>query len=107
MEYKTTGDPDNPVALEERIKAFKYGKQLVPLSQDEEACLTYDPEKDFQILGFVDAEQVVVPHHSIIEQLWFHLFLASCAVHGLSKGTITGDIMLWVVRKLFTGIFAL
>lgn len=39
----------------------------MPLSKDEEACLMYDPDKDFQILGFVDAQQVVIPEYVIVQ----------------------------------------
>lgn len=59
VEYKTLVDPDTPVDAQERIKSFKYGKQLVPVSKDELESLMYAPEKSFQILGFLDSQKVV------------------------------------------------
>ncbi|GMH32617.1 hypothetical protein BSKO_00451 [Bryopsis sp. KO-2023] len=62
-EYKTQTDPDNPVTPEERVKAYKYGKQTVPLSQDEEENLQYASDRDLHILGFVNASQVPRHHY--------------------------------------------
>lgn len=40
----------------------QYGKQTVPISTEEENHLKYLPEKDMQVIGFVNLDQV--PRHT-------------------------------------------
>ena len=73
-------DPDqNPVDADNQIKAFQYGKQLVPVAKEHEHVLKYrapqegdgdftgvklDHEKQFKLLGFSD--QAKVPRHHFL-----------------------------------------
>merc|ERR1711991_118632 len=41
---------------EEKIKAFKYGKDLIPFSVFDEDSLSLKSEKSFSLLGFVTDE---------------------------------------------------
>ncbi|KAL3159758.1 ATP-dependent DNA helicase II subunit 2 [Trebouxia sp. C0009 RCD-2024] len=66
-EFRCISNPDEVVAPEDRVKAYKvllfgwlqslYGKQTVPISAEEENHLKYLPEKDMQVIGFVALDQ--------------------------------------------------
>ena len=79
-------DPDqNPVPADKQIRAFNYGKQLVPVAKEHEHVLKYkggaaeekkdddgglgvelasDYERQFKLLGFTD--QSKVPRHHFV-----------------------------------------
>ena len=44
---------------------MQYGKQTVPISSEEENHLKYLPEKDMQVIGFVNLDQV--PRHTYMK----------------------------------------
>jgi ATP-dependent DNA helicase 2 subunit 2 len=53
-------DPSmQPIPLEDIIKGFHYGKQLVPISKTMEAEMEYTTPKEMKLLGFT--EQMHVP----------------------------------------------
>lgn len=58
IEYKTLSNPDHPIPREEMVKAYKYGKQKVPLSTEEQESLSYTPDKGIWLMGFADKSQV-------------------------------------------------
>lgn len=85
--YAEVDDPDqNPVPAENQIKAYNYGKQLVPVAKENEHILKYKGNKDeddngkvkdedikmemngverqFKMLGFAD--QATVPRHHFL-----------------------------------------
>eukprot|EP00877_Chromochloris_zofingiensis_P011925 jgi/Chrzof1/6987/Cz02g06190.t1 len=57
-EYRAPSDPDREVPPEERVKAYRYGKQNVPIAREDAELLEYNPEKGFQLLGFVEATAI-------------------------------------------------
>lgn len=61
VEYKNREDPDKTVPPEQRIKGFKYGPQVVPISTVEQETLKFKPEKGVKLLGFTDASNF--PRH--------------------------------------------
>lgn len=61
VQYKNREDPDKTVPPEQRIKGFKYGPQVVPISMVEKETLKFKPEKGVKLLGFTDASNV--PRH--------------------------------------------
>ncbi|CAD7704307.1 unnamed protein product [Ostreobium quekettii] len=71
LEYKTLSNPDQPVPPEERVRAYKYGKQKVPLSNEEQESLAYAPEKGISLLGFADKSQA--PRHEYMKDSYMVL----------------------------------
>jgi hypothetical protein len=59
--YATVARPDAPVPPEDRVSAFRYGKELVPLSGVDEAALRWTCDACLRVLGFVERERV--PRH--------------------------------------------
>ncbi|KAL0036571.1 hypothetical protein WJX79_000925 [Trebouxia sp. C0005] len=67
-EFRAVSNPDEVVAPEDKVKAYKYGKQTVPISSEEENHLKYLPEKDMQAIGFVGLDQI--PRHMYMKDSW-------------------------------------
>ncbi|KAL2644979.1 hypothetical protein R1flu_012566 [Riccia fluitans] len=65
-EYKSTIDLDVSIAPEQRIKAYKYGPQYVPISSTEEEALSFKTEKGLKIVGFTD--RFNVPRHYYMKE---------------------------------------
>ncbi|KAJ3279068.1 X-ray repair cross-complementing protein 5 [Borealophlyctis nickersoniae] len=57
-------DDDEEIDEEETIKAYRYGKTLVPFSRMDEEQMKLGTEKGMSILGFVKLEQV--PRHAFM-----------------------------------------
>ncbi|XP_060218825.1 ATP-dependent DNA helicase 2 subunit KU80 [Lycium barbarum] len=58
-EYKSIEDPNKVVPPEERIKGFRYGPQVVPISPAELEAVKFKPEKSVKLLGFTDASNIM------------------------------------------------
>ena len=57
--YCLFDDPDQmPIDEQYKIKAFKYGKQFVPVAKMEEDLLKYTTAKCLKVLGFTDRKKV-------------------------------------------------
>ncbi|KAK2078796.1 hypothetical protein QBZ16_003636 [Prototheca wickerhamii] len=69
-EYRVADDQGDGEAVpeEERIKVYRYGKQLVPVSAEEEAYLSYAVARSIKLLGFVDADSI--PRHHYMKDCW-------------------------------------
>ncbi|BDA44905.1 X-ray repair cross-complementing protein 5 [Coccomyxa sp. Obi] len=67
-EYKDASDPDSFVPPEERVKAYKYGKQYVPVQPEDEAYLAYRPDRGISLMGFLDAASI--PQHYHMKDPW-------------------------------------
>jgi hypothetical protein len=58
----------------------RYGKQLVPMSKEDAEALKYEPEKGFQVLGFV--QEARIPRHHfmkvrcLVRRAWLCVILA-------------------------------
>jgi ATP-dependent DNA helicase 2 subunit 2 len=58
-EYKSVEDPSKVVPPEQRIKGYRYGPQVVPISSAEWDVVKFKPEKSAKLLGFADASNIM------------------------------------------------
>ncbi|KAK6162483.1 hypothetical protein DH2020_002324 [Rehmannia glutinosa] len=58
-EYKSIEDPNRVVPPEQRIKGYRYGPQVVPISSAELDAVKFKPEKGVKLLGFTDASNIM------------------------------------------------
>ncbi|KAJ8748966.1 hypothetical protein K2173_013404 [Erythroxylum novogranatense] len=58
-EYKSVEDDSKVVPPEQRIKGYRYGPQVVPISSAEWDAVRFRPEKSVKLLGFTDAKNVM------------------------------------------------
>ncbi|KAJ4830539.1 hypothetical protein Tsubulata_032098 [Turnera subulata] len=58
-EYKSVEDPSKVVPPEQRIKGYRYGPQVVPISSAEWDTVKFKPEKGVKLLGFTDASNIM------------------------------------------------
>ncbi|KAF4384654.1 hypothetical protein F8388_003961 [Cannabis sativa] len=59
FEYKRVEDPSTVVPPEQRIKGYRYGPQVVPISSAEWYAVKFKPEKSVKVLGFTDAGNIM------------------------------------------------
>ncbi|PON67235.1 Ku [Parasponia andersonii] len=59
FEYKRVEDPSTVVPPEQRIKGYRYGPQVVPISSAEWDAVKFKPEKSVKLLGFTDAGNIM------------------------------------------------
>ncbi|VFQ91280.1 unnamed protein product [Cuscuta campestris] len=58
-EYKHAQDQGRVVPPEQRIKGYRYGPQVVPISSAEWEAVKFKPEKGVKFLGFTDASNIM------------------------------------------------
>ncbi|PNY13475.1 ATP-dependent DNA helicase 2 subunit ku80-like protein [Trifolium pratense] len=58
-EYKSAEDPDKVVPPDQRIKGYRYGPQIVPISSAEWDAVKFKPEKGVKLLGFTDSSNIL------------------------------------------------
>ncbi|XVF79891.1 hypothetical protein PTKIN_Ptkin15bG0027000 [Pterospermum kingtungense] len=58
-EYKSIDDSSKVVPPEQRIKGYRYGPQVVPISPAEWDAVKFKPEKGIKLLGFTDASNII------------------------------------------------
>ncbi|GMN54487.1 hypothetical protein TIFTF001_023604 [Ficus carica] len=58
-QYKRVEEPDSFVPPEQRIKGYRYGPQVVPISSAEWDAVKFKPEKGVKLLGFTDAGNIL------------------------------------------------
>ncbi|KAH9620873.1 hypothetical protein KSS87_022606 [Heliosperma pusillum] len=58
-EYQSIQDPGKIVPPEQRIKGYRYGPEVVPISTDEWEAVKFKPEKSVKLLGFTDAKNIL------------------------------------------------
>lgn len=58
-EYKSVEDANKVVPPEQRIKGYRYGPQVVPISADEWDAVKFKPEKSVKLLGFTDSSNIM------------------------------------------------
>jgi len=62
--YHLLDDPEQkPIDIEQKIKAYQYGAQLVPVSQLDEKLLINEEEKCLKLLGFAKTESIPRHHY--------------------------------------------
>ncbi|GAB4844364.1 ATP-dependent DNA helicase II subunit 2 [Ancistrocladus abbreviatus] len=54
-EYKSIEDPSRVVPPEQRIKGYRYGPHVIPISSAELEAVKFTTEKGVKLLGFTDA----------------------------------------------------
>ncbi|KAI0500735.1 hypothetical protein KFK09_018951 [Dendrobium nobile] len=62
-EYKNTEDFGKVVPPEQRIKGYRYGPQVVPISSAEWEAVKFRPEKSVKLLGFTDSSNIMRHHY--------------------------------------------
>lgn len=58
-EYKKVDDPSKVVPPEQRIKGYRYGPHVVPISSAEWEAVKFKPEKGVKLLGFTDGSNIM------------------------------------------------
>ncbi|XP_076945842.1 ATP-dependent DNA helicase 2 subunit KU80-like [Bidens hawaiensis] len=58
-EYKSVQDPSKVVPPEQRIKGYRYGPQVIPISSAELEAVKFRPEKGVKLLGFTNASNIM------------------------------------------------
>lgn len=58
-EYKSVEDPNRVIPPEQRIRGYRYGPQVVPISSAELEAVKFNPEKGVKLLGFTDASNIM------------------------------------------------
>ncbi|KAK6918510.1 Ku70/Ku80 C-terminal arm [Dillenia turbinata] len=58
-EYKSVEDSSKVIPPEQRIKGYRYGPQVVPISSAEWDAVKFKPEKSVKLLGFTDASNIM------------------------------------------------
>ncbi|KAI5345312.1 hypothetical protein L3X38_013189 [Prunus dulcis] len=59
FEYKSVEDPSKVVPPDQRIKGYRYGPQVIPISSAEWDAVKFKPEKGVKLLGFSDAKNIM------------------------------------------------
>ncbi|KAF2282667.1 hypothetical protein GH714_043777 [Hevea brasiliensis] len=58
-EYKSVEDPSKVIPPNQRIKGYRYGPQVVPISSVEWDAFKFKPEKSVKLLGFTNASNIL------------------------------------------------
>ncbi|KAJ7950986.1 ATP-dependent DNA helicase 2 subunit KU80 [Quillaja saponaria] len=58
-EYKSIEDHGKVVPPDQRIKGYRYGPQIVPISSAEWDAVKFKPEKGVKLLGFTDSSNIL------------------------------------------------
>lgn len=58
-EYRSIHELDKVVPPEQRIKGYRYGPEVVPISSDAWEAVKFKPEKGLKLLGFSDAKNIL------------------------------------------------
>ncbi|KAK8978101.1 hypothetical protein V6N11_062898 [Hibiscus sabdariffa] len=84
-EYKSVGDSSTTVIPpEQRIKGYRYGPQVVPISTAEWDAVKFKPEKGVKLLAFTDASKI--KRHCFMKDVY--LFVAE---PGNTRATVAGQ----------------
>ncbi|KAG0448478.1 hypothetical protein HPP92_027818 [Vanilla planifolia] len=58
-EYKSLENSHKTVPPEQRIRGYRYGPQVIPISSAELEAVKFTPEKSVKLLGFTDASNIM------------------------------------------------
>lgn len=58
IEYKSSENPDVSIPPEQRAKAYKYGKNYIPIGGDIEDAFKFKPEKGIKLIGTVKLSEI-------------------------------------------------
>lgn len=58
-EYRSIHEPDKIVPPEQRIKGYRYGPEVVPISSDAWEAVKFTTEKGVKLLGFTDDKNIL------------------------------------------------
>ncbi|KAG0556988.1 hypothetical protein KC19_11G093300 [Ceratodon purpureus] len=65
-EYKSSENPDLSIPPEQRAKAFKYGKNYIPIGEDVLKALKFETEKGIKLVGMVKSSKI--PRHYFLKE---------------------------------------
>ncbi|CAA6666855.1 unnamed protein product [Spirodela intermedia] len=68
FEYKSLEDPSRNVPPEQRIRGYRYGPQIIPVSSDQWEAVKFKPEKSVKLLGFTDASNIM--RHYFLKEVY-------------------------------------
>lgn len=60
--YFSTANPDKELDSSVRVKAYRYGKSVIPFTEVDEAQLKFQSERSLMALGFVPISQIPMHH---------------------------------------------
>lgn len=92
-EYKSVEDPSEVVPPEQRIKGYRYGPQVVPISSAEWEAVKFKPEKSVKLLGFTDASNIL--RHYYMKDV--NLFIAE---PGNSRATVAVSALARAMKEM-------
>ncbi|KDO85828.1 ATP-dependent DNA helicase 2 subunit KU80 isoform X2 [Citrus sinensis] len=92
-EYKSVEDPSKVVPPEQRIKGYRYGPQVVPISSAEWEAVKFKPEKSVKLLGFTDASNIL--RHYYMKDV--NLFIAE---PGNSRATVAVSALARAMKEM-------
>lgn len=58
-QYKSVDDPGKVLPPEQRVKGYRYGPQVVPISSAVWDAFKFKPEKGVKLLGFTDSSNIL------------------------------------------------
>lgn len=58
-EYRSSDDSNRVVPPDQRIKGYRYGPQVVPISSAEWDAVKFKPEKGVKLLGFTNTSNIM------------------------------------------------
>ncbi|KAK9814489.1 hypothetical protein WJX72_006674 [[Myrmecia] bisecta] len=67
-EYRSESHPDMILTPTDLTKGYRYGKQVVPMAEENEKFLTYTPERCMQLVGFMPRDKV--QRHLFTKDCW-------------------------------------
>ncbi|KDD73580.1 hypothetical protein H632_c2038p0, partial [Helicosporidium sp. ATCC 50920] len=85
-EYTVPGAEDSQVPAEERVPAYRYGRQLVPIPQDVANFVKYAPDRGLRLLGFLPASRV--DRSRYLKDSWIVLPDKEDAAAGVALGAL-------------------
>ncbi|KAF7801228.1 ATP-dependent DNA helicase 2 subunit KU80 isoform X1 [Senna tora] len=62
-DYRSFEDSKEVVPPDQRIKGYRYGPQIVPISSGEWDAVKFKPEKGVKLLGFTDSSNILRHHY--------------------------------------------
>ncbi|XP_077245146.1 ku80 family protein isoform X2 [Tasmannia lanceolata] len=93
FEYKSLENPNKVVPPEQRIKGYRYGPQVVPISSAEWEAVKFKPEKSVKLLGFTNASNIM--RHYYMKDV--HVFIPE---PGNSKAILAVSAMVRAMKEM-------
>ncbi|KAK9143693.1 hypothetical protein Syun_013093 [Stephania yunnanensis] len=92
-EYKMADDTVKVVPPEQRIKGYRYGPQVVPISSAELEAIKFKPEKSVKLLGFTSVSNIL--RHYYMKDV--NIFIAE---PGNKEATLAVSALVRAMKKM-------